>query len=128
MKYALIGLLLASSAAFAQDKLMGVGMEMTDKTSMSAIQLREGSCGGGTEEQAIKNLRFNSCVMFVLGAVEMLREWQRAGGPKVCAPRNIRAGDLIIAVQQYIEEKQAWRNNTDATTVIVDALKARWPC
>ena len=66
--------------------------------------------------------------MFVLGAVEMLREWQRAGGPKVCVPRNIRAGDLIIAVQQYIEEKQAWRNNADATTVIVDALKTRWPC
>ena len=35
MKCALIGLLLLTSAAFAQDKLMSVGMEMTDKTTMT---------------------------------------------------------------------------------------------
>lgn len=132
MKYALaIGFLLATTTAFAQDKLMEAGMEMADRATMSVIQLRDSSCGGGIEQQAVKNLRFNGCVMFVLGTVEMLREWQKANpaqAPRACVPRNVRAGDQIIAVQQYIDENKAWQNNQDATTAVIAAVKARWPC
>jgi Rap1a immunity proteins len=69
--------------------------------------------------------------MLVLGAVEMLREWQRANpaqAPRVCVPRNVRSGDLILAVQQYIDDNKAWQNKQDATTAVIAAFKARCPC
>jgi hypothetical protein len=119
-----------TSSAVAQSETTQAGSELTDRSSMSVPQLRDGSCNGeGTQD--LRNLRFIGCVMFVLGAVEMLREWQRANpaqAPRACVPRNVRSGDLILAVQQYIEANSAWRNNQDATTAVIAALKARWPC
>src|SRR5436190_9619992 len=55
-----------------------VGEESTSLSSMSVINLRDQNCGGdGTEgNQDAKNSKFIGCVMYVLGVVDMLREWQ----------------------------------------------------
>jgi hypothetical protein len=73
-----------SGSAVAQSETTQAGSELTDRSSMSVRQLRDGSCNGeGTQD--VRNPRFIGCVMFVLGAVEMLREWQRANPAQ--APR-----------------------------------------
>jgi hypothetical protein len=129
--FLIAGLLMLSGYAQAQTVTMDAGLDLIDRSTMNTMQLRSGMCGDQGANQDAKNLRFTGCTMFIFGAVEMLREWQKsnpAQAPKVCVPRNVRAGDLIIAVQQYIEANRAWQNNSDATTVIVAALKARWPC
>lgn len=108
--------------------------EMGNLQGMSVIQLREQSCGGRGAEghQEFKNAKFVGCEMFVLGVVEMLREWQKldpSHAPNVCVPRNISSGALIIVVHDYIEKTMPWRNQqNDATTSIIGAFKDKWPC
>jgi hypothetical protein len=111
-----------------------LGLEASDRLSMSVISLREQNCGGQMTRgnQDAKNLRFTECVAYVLGVVDMLREWQKIDpphAPSVCVPRNTTSGQLIIVVQDYIEKAAPWRaRQNDATPAIIEALKAQWPC
>ena len=120
--------------ANAQTETFKVGIGATSMLSMNVINLRERNCGGeGTEgNQDAKNLKFIECVMYVLGVVDMLREWQKidpAHAPPVCVPRNVKSGELIIVVQDHIEATAPWREQqNDASTAVIGALKAKWPC
>ncbi len=106
----------------------------TNMLSMSVINLREQYCGGELTQgnQDAKNIKFRECVMYVLGAVDMLREWQKLDpihAPHVCIPRNATSGELIIVVQDHIEATAPWREQqNDATTAVIGALNAKWPC
>ena len=68
----------------------------------------------------------------VLGVLDMLREWQKIDPTHalpVCVPRNVTAGGLIVVVQDYIEAAAPWRKEQwDATTSVIAALQAKWPC
>jgi hypothetical protein len=89
-----------------------IGEEATS-ISMSVIDLREEFCGGQSMKgsQDAKNATFIGCVMYVLGVVDMLREWQ------------------IDPVHDHIEATAPWREQQlDATTAVIAALKAKWPC
>jgi len=111
-----------------------VGEEATALDSMNVTNLRKESCGGAFTEgsQDAKNAKFIGCVMYVLGVVDMLREWQKIdprGAPSVCVPRAAAAGQLIIVVHDYIEATAPWREQQwDATASVIAAFKAKWPC
>ena len=95
--------------------------------------LRDQNCGGGFgRNRDAKNAEFAACVMYVLGAVDMIWEWQKtdpAHAPPVCVPRTVTAGALILAVQDHIEATTPWRKEQfDAATAILAALAAKWPC
>lgn len=66
--------------------------------------LRDTSCGGNPMvDRDANNAAFASCAMYVLGAVDMTREWQSidpAYAPRACIPRTISAGGLILAIQE----------------------------
>jgi len=101
--------------------------------ALMAGSLRNENCGGGFgNDQDAKNAAFAACVMYVLGAVDMMSEWQKADpthAPPVCAPRTITAGDLILVVQEHIEATQPWRKQQfDAAPAVLAALEAKWPC
>jgi Rap1a immunity proteins len=102
--------------------------------SMSVTNLRDGYCGGESTRgnQDAKNAKFIGCVMYVLGVVDMLREWQKiepTNALPLCIPRNVTSGELILVVQNYIEATAPWREHqNDATTAVVGALKTKWPC
>ena len=101
--------------------------------SLNVGHLRDQFCGGGSQSnQAARNAEFAACLMYVLGAVDMMREWQRIDpvhALPVCVPRNARAGDLILAIQEHIEATTPWqRQQFDAATAVVAALEAKWPC
>jgi hypothetical protein len=71
-------------------------------------------------------------MMYVLGVLDMLREWQKIDPTHalpVCVPRNATAGGLIVVVHDYIEATAPWRKEQwDATTAVIAALKSKWPC
>jgi hypothetical protein len=123
-----------ATSALAESSTMQVGIDETNLTGMSVIQLREQFCGGEAtkDTQDAKNAKFIGCVMFVLGVTEMLREWQKIDpthAPRVCIPRNVTSGALILVVQDYIEAKAPWKDSQDdATTSVIAAFKAKWPC
>jgi hypothetical protein len=131
---AIVVSLTIAAPAGAETETFKVGEEATNLLSMSVINLREGSCGGSQTQgnQDAKNAKFVGCVMYVLGVVDMLREWQRidpANAPSACVPRNAKSGELIIVVHDYIEATAPWREQQhDATTSVIRALKAKWPC
>jgi hypothetical protein len=98
----------------AESETFRVGVEATNMLSMSVINLRERSCGGESTEgnQDAKNAKFIGCVMYVLGVVDMLREWQKIDPTHalpVCVPRNVTSGALIIVVHDHIEATTPWR-------------------
>jgi hypothetical protein len=99
---------------------------------VGALQNRDTSCGDGLGSQDAKNAEFAACVMYVLGAVDMLREWQKIDpvhALPVCVPRTVSAGGLIIAVQEHIKATAPWRHEqSDAATAVIAALAAKWPC
>jgi hypothetical protein len=70
--------------------------------------------------------------MYVLGVIDMVREWQKIDpvhAPPLCVPRNATAGGLVIVVQDYLEATTPWREQQwDATPAVIAALKAKWPC
>jgi hypothetical protein len=111
-----------------------VGEEATALTSMNIINLRDAVCGGNLTQgtQDAKNAKFVGCVMYVLGVIDMLREWQKidpAHAPSVCVPRAATAGGLIVVVQDHIEGTTPWREQQwDAAPSVIAALKAKWPC
>jgi hypothetical protein len=114
-----------------------VGEETSGIHSMEVTRLREAHCGGtppGESErnQDAKNAAFVGCMMYVLGAVDMLRELQKIDpthAPHICVPRTASAGSLILVVQENIEATTPWRKSqTDAATAVMDAMKAKWPC
>jgi Rap1a immunity proteins len=111
-----------------------VGEEATSLISMNVTNLRDAFCGGEHTQgnQDAKNAKFIGCVMFVLGVVDMLREWQRIDpvhAPPVCVPRAVTAGGLIIVVQDYIEATTPWRaERWDATPAVIAALKTKRAC
>jgi hypothetical protein len=112
---------------------MVAAIRATDTYSLSVSTLRDTMCGGGDgSNQDAKNAEFTACVMYVLGAVDMLREWQKIDpvhAPRVCVPRTASAGALILVVRQHIEATAPWRKQqTDAATAVIAALAAKWPC
>ena len=70
--------------------------------------------------------------MYVLGAVDIMREWQKidpVNALPMCVPRNVSAGGLTIAVQEHIEATAPWkRAQWDAATAVMEALAAKCPC
>jgi hypothetical protein len=90
--------------------------------------LWRGTMPPGREERWVRRVRD----VYVLGAVDMMREWQKIDpvhALPVCVPRNARAGDLIIAIQEHIEATAPWRRQQfDAATAVIAALAAKWPC
>jgi hypothetical protein len=87
---------------------LDAGLEATNLLSMNVDSLRERYCGGASTKgnQDAKNTKFIGCVMYVLGVVDMLREWQKIDPTHalpLCIPRNVTSGALIIVVQDYIE-------------------------
>ena len=111
-----------------------VGSEATALNNMNVANLRAAFCGGEYTQgnQDAKNAKFIGCVMYVLGVVDMLREWQKIDpvhAPSVCVPRAATAGGLILVVQNHIEATAPWREERwDATPAVIAALKAKWPC
>jgi Rap1a immunity proteins len=110
-----------------------VGLEATNLISMNVTNLRDALCGGEYTQgnQDAKNAKFIGCVMYVLGAVDMMWEWQKVD-PKharLCVPRTVTAGELIIVVQEHIEATTPWRSqHFEAAPIIVAAIAAKWPC
>ena len=101
--------------------------------SLNVGLLRDTNCGGNPlVDQDANNAAFAACVMYVLGAVDMIREWQKADpahAPPACIPRTVSAGGLILAVQEHIEATAPWREQqSDASTAVIAALEAKWPC
>jgi hypothetical protein len=101
--------------------------------SLHVGSLRDTYCGGNPlVNQDAKNAEFASCMMYVLGAVDMIREWQKIDpvhALPVCVPRTVTAGGLIIVIQEYIEATTPWhQQQTDAATSVLAALRAKWPC
>jgi Rap1a immunity proteins len=88
----------------------------------------------GKANQDAKNAAFTGCVMYVLGVVDMLREWQRIHpmhAPHICVPRSVSSGELILVVQEHLEATTPWRqmqSESDAATAVIAALEAKWPC
>jgi hypothetical protein len=86
-----------------------VALEATDLLSMRVDNLRSPNCGGPESKeksQDAKNVKFAGCVMYVLGVVDMLRDWQKLDptrAPPVCVPRNVTSGYLFVVVQAHIE-------------------------
>jgi hypothetical protein len=110
-----------------------LSMEAMNAQSLNVVSLRETPCGGNPlVDQDAKNAAFAACVMYVLGAVDMMREWQKADpadAPPACVPRTISAGGLILAVQEHIEATAPWHQQQfDASTAVMAALAAKWPC
>jgi hypothetical protein len=108
--------------------------DATSMLSMDVANLRDQNCGGEWTQgnQEAKNTKFIGCVMYVLGVVDMLREWQKIDPThalSVCVPRNVTSGQLIVVVQDHIEATAPWRQyQNDATTAVIGALRAKWPC
>jgi Rap1a immunity proteins len=129
-----LGLFTCAMPANADPGTFNRSLEAINKLSMEVSSLRAMYCGGEFTDgdQNAKNEKFVGCVMYVLGVVDMLREWQKldpTNALPLCVPRNVTSGQLIIVVQDYIEGKQPWRQaQHDATTAIIGALKAKWPC
>jgi hypothetical protein len=91
-----------------------VGEEATALVSENVINLRADSCGGAYTQgsQDAKNAKFIGCVMYLLGVVDMLREWQKTDpmhAPSICVPRAATAGGLIVVVHEHIEATAPWR-------------------
>ena len=103
--------------------------------SMEVSRLQEEYCGGtppGEPERdaSERNQAFVGCMMYVLGAVDMLRELQKIDpthAPHICVPRTATAGSLILVVQGNMKAT-APRRDTDAAAAVLDAVKAEWPC
>jgi len=131
---AVVASLMIAAHADTQTEIFKVAEEASNLLSMSVIKLREGNCGGNLTQghQDAKNAKFVGCVMYVLGVVDLLREWQRidpANAPSACVPRNATSGELVTVVHDYIEATAPWREQQDdATTAVIRALKEKWPC
>src|SRR5437660_1509169 len=79
-------------ATAADPEIGKVGARAIGAYSLDVSNLRDAMCGGGEgSNQDAKNAEFAGCVMYVLGAVDMLREWQKIDpvhAPRVCVPRT----------------------------------------
>jgi uncharacterized protein len=131
-----LGVLHAEELSKSQAFNEGIS-EFTEKAigtqSLHVGSLRDTSCGRNPlVNQDANNAAFAACVMYVLGAVDMIREWQKIDpvhALPVCVPQTITAGGLIIAIQEYIEATAPWQHQqTDAATSVLAALRAKWPC
>jgi hypothetical protein len=114
-------------------EISNLGTDAMDAKSLDVVSLRPEFCGGHSlVDQNAKNATFAACLRYVLGAVDMLREWQRvdpANAPSACVPRIITAGFLISVIQEHIEATAPWHQaQFDASPAIIAALAAKWPC
>lgn len=110
-----------------------LAMEAIGTQTLHVGSLRDTSCGGSPlVDQDANNAAFAACVMYVLGAVDMVRELQKSDSarvPSLCIPRTVSAGGLIIAIQEHIEAVTPWRQEQpDASRAIIAALATKWPC
>lgn len=133
MLVALSLVLVLSTAHAADPEVAKVAEQVVSTHALMVGSLRNENCGGGFgHNQDAKNAEFAACVMYVLGAVDMMWEWQKtdpAHAPPVCVRRTVTAGALILVVQDYIEATTPWRREQfDAATAVLAALAAKWPC
>jgi hypothetical protein len=125
--------LVLGTARAADPEVAKVAERAISAHALMVGSLRNDNCGGdfGTNQDA-KNAAFAACVMYVLGAVDMISEWQRnnpAHAPTICLPRTITAGGLILAVQEHLEATTPWRKQQfDAAPAVLAALASKWPC
>jgi hypothetical protein len=92
-----LSLVLVLSTAHAADpEVAKVAEQAISAHALMVGSLRDENCGGGfVRNQDAKNAEFAACVMYVLGAVDMIWEWQKtdpAHAPPVCVPRTVTAG------------------------------------
>jgi hypothetical protein len=121
------------SKAPADPEIVELAKRAMDTYTLHFSYLRKDFCGGGSARKVdVANAEFVACVMYVLGAVDMIREWQKIDpvhALPMCIPRTAGGGDLINAVQQHIEATSpSQRQQSDAATVVIAALAAKWPC
>jgi len=113
-----------------------VGEQAISLYSMEVSRLREMYCGGEATldesmkpNQDAKNAAFIGCVMYVLGVVDMLQEWQKIDPThalQLCVPRTASSGQLILVVQEHIEATTPWQQGqSDAATAVIAALEAK---
>jgi hypothetical protein len=70
--------LVLSTAHAADPEVSKVAQEAIDTHALMVGSLRDENCGGGFgSNQDAKNAKFAACVMYVLGAAEMIWEWQK---------------------------------------------------
>jgi hypothetical protein len=122
-----------SKSQATNSEIFDLSVKATDAESLDVASLRDATCGGHSlVTQDARNAAFAACVMYVLGAVDMLREWQRADpahAPSACVPRAIRVGFVISVIQEHIEATAPWQQaQVDASPAIIAALAAKWPC
>jgi hypothetical protein len=136
MIVATLALGLGASHAEQKGGAWTVYEETSGLYSLQVSRLREENCGGTPpgpqRSQEEKNAAFIGCMMYVLGAVDMLRELQKIDpthAPHICVPRTVPAGSLIVIVQENIEATAPWQKSQfDAATAVMNALRATWPC
>jgi hypothetical protein len=114
-------------------KVAEVASQAMGTKSLHVGHLREMHCGGASDiSMSARNAAFAACVMYLVGAVDMMRELQKMDpvhALPVCVPRNISGGDLLIAIQEHVEASAPWRQQqVDAATAVIAALRAKWPC
>jgi hypothetical protein len=86
--------------------ITGFSMAVMNAQSADVASLRETPCGGNPSiDQDANNAAFAACVMYVLGAVDMIREWlDPTHAPRVCAPRTVSTDGLILVIQGGLAE------------------------
>jgi hypothetical protein len=113
-------------------KVAEVASQAMGTTSLHVTHLREMSCGGASDNMSARNAAFAACVMYLVGAVDMMRELQKMDpvhALPVCVPRNISGGALLVEIQEHVEASAPWRQQqVDAATAVIAALRAKWPC
>jgi hypothetical protein len=130
---ALSFVLVLSTARAADPGVAKVAAQAIGTHALMVGSLRNENCGGGSgSNQDAKNAEFAACVMYILGAVDMIWEWKKIDpvhAPPVCVPRTVTAGALILAVQDHIEATAPWhKQQFDAASAVLAALRAKWPC
>jgi hypothetical protein len=107
MKMLIVAAVLGLGAVHAAERsqVFELARRMMDLHSLDVDHLR--FCGNqlGSNEDA-KNAEFAACAMYVLGVVDMMREWQKIDpvhALPMCIPQNAQVGDLITAVKKHIE-------------------------
>ena len=85
--------LTAAQPADWSKEIYNFAEQLSGYDGLEVTSLREERCGGDNSlaNQDLKNTQFIACVMYVLGAIDMLREWQKidpAHATYMCPPNQ----------------------------------------